>query len=105
MKNKTVNALIALGVPADVKGFKYIVYAIEILDNPESNEIKQGKLYEKIAEIYSDTVSRVERSMRFAFSCAFRFGNKEIIDKYLTNINKNNGNLLHVLYWRLKQEE
>lgn len=105
MKNKTINALITLGVPADVKGFKYIVDAIEILDNPESNAIKQGKLYEKVAEINGDTVSRVERSMRHAFTCAFRYGNEEVIEKYLSTANKTNGNLLRVLYIRLKQEE
>lgn len=41
MKNKAINALIEMGLPADIKGFHYIVDAMCLL---ESTEWRNGKI-------------------------------------------------------------
>ena len=36
MKNKTINALIEMGIPANIKGFKYIVDAMVLFSEDET---------------------------------------------------------------------
>lgn len=103
MRNKAINVLLEMGMPANIKGFEYIADAMEFLH--ENNGLSTGELYRKIAEKNSDMVARVERSIRHAFTSVFKNGNKELVKKYLSFINRTNGNLLRVLYLRLSQEE
>lgn len=105
MRNKAINVLIEMGVPADIKGFQYIVDAMELF---EDEKIKNGKitmLYCDIAEMHGTTAAGVERSIRHAFSVAITKGKPACVEKYLTMQNTSNGNLLHVLYLRLTQED
>ncbi len=104
MKNKTINALIEMGMPANNKGFHYIVDAMCLFENPEWRNGKITVLYEEIAKMNSTTASRTERAIRHAFSFVIEKGHLETIEKYLTLQNTTNGNLLHVLYLRLMQE-
>lgn len=104
MKNKAINALIEMGMPADIRGFNYIVDAMCLF---ESDELRKGNitaLYAEIAKMNGTTASRVERATRHAFQVLLTKGNLESVEKYLTMQNTTNGNLLHVLYLRLKQE-
>lgn len=104
MKNKTTNVLIELGISACSKGFKYIVDAMILFENEEWLESKIIALYHKIAKDNNATVASVERAIRHAFGTAITKGNLELVEKYLSLTNTTNGNLLHVLYIRLKQE-
>lgn len=104
MKNKAINALIEIGIPSYIKGFRYIVDAMCLF---EENEWRCGKittLYFNIGQMNNDTPSRVERAIRHAFKIAITSGDEKALKKYLTNQNTTNGNLLHVLYFRLTQE-
>lgn len=104
MKNKAINALLEMGMPADIKGFHYIVDAMCLFENTEWRSGKITGLYAKLAEINDTTPSRTERAIRHAFSLVIEKGPLEAVEKYLTLQNTTNGNLLHVLYLRLAQE-
>ena len=104
MKNRAINALLEMGMPADIKGFEYI---IDIMLMYGDENVRYGgimKTYELVAEKRNTTVSRVERAIRHAFKIVFDKGNLEAVKKYLSFGNTANGNLLHVLYLRLEQE-
>lgn len=105
MKNRAINALIEMGLPADIKGFHYIVDAMCLLESTEWRNGKITALYAKLAEINDTTPSRTERAIRHAFSLIIEKGPLKTVEKYLTLQNTTNGNLLHVFYLRLKQEE
>lgn len=103
MRNKTIDVLIEMGVPADCCGFQYIVDAMFLLDNLEWRNEKLTALYYKIGTINNVSVSKVERGIRTAFATVFRNGNKKMVERYLSTQNKKNGNLLYVLHYRLTQ--
>lgn len=105
MKNKAINALIEMGMPAEIKGFKYIVDAMCLFEDVEWRRGKITTLYFKIGQMNDDTPSRVERAIRHAFGIVITKGNLESVEKYLTMQSPTNGNLLHVLYLRLTQED
>lgn len=107
MRNKAVNALIEMGMPANIKGFHYIAEAMELIGTEAGWRPGTGnitKLYQKLAEMYGSTPSRVERAIRHAFSITLTSGYLEIVEKYLTMQNTTNGNLLSVFFLKLSQE-
>lgn len=105
MKNKAINALIEMGMPANIKGFKYIIEAMCLFGDYEWRSRKITMLYHEIGKRNNDTPSRVEQAIRHAFGVVLSKNNKESLEKYLTIKNPTNSNLLHVLYLRLSQEE
>lgn len=105
MRNRTINALLKIGMPAGIKGFEYIVYAMDLLDREDIRLAKTTFLYHLIAKKYNDTIPKVEGAIRHAFGFALEKGNAEAVEKYLTLQSPTNSNLLHVLYLRLTQEE
>lgn len=105
MKNKVTNALLEMGMPADLNGFQYIVDAVGLLVSDEGRNCKTTALYQKVAAMNNTTYTGTERAIRHAFGVVLTRGNLEVVDKYLTRLNNTNGNLLHVLYLRLTQEE
>lgn len=105
MKNKAINALLKMGAPAGIKGFRYIVDAMCLFEEKEYRNKKIMYVYHEIAEMNNTTVSRVERAIRHAFSIMLTRGNLEAVEKYLTLQNTTNGNLLHTFYLRLSQED
>ena len=50
MKNRAINALIKMGMPADLKGFRYIVDAMCLFEHEGWRCVKTTTLYQKIAE-------------------------------------------------------
>lgn len=71
-----------IGVPHNLKGYLYIVSAIEkcIEDRGKINHIVKG-LYTEIAEENGDIATRVERSMRHAIEVSWERGNSAVINK------------------------
>lgn len=104
MRNKAINALIEMGIPANHKGFHYILDAMEIY--AKDKEYVSGKttaLYERIARMNGTTASRVERGIRYSFGIAVTEGNLDSLNKYMTAAQRpTNGNLLACLYLKLK---
>ena len=104
MKNKAINALIEIGIPADIKGFEYIVDMMVMYQDEKLRHAGMAEKYKAVAEKRNTTASKVERALRYAFSIALASGNQEALMKYLSSANTTNGSLLHVLYLRLEQE-
>ena len=106
MKNKTIKALLEMGMPANIKGFRYITEIMCFYDN--DNKLFDGNLmgiYEKISKQNDTTVSRVERCVRHAFSTVLENKDLESVKKYLDTPHRKNGALLATLYYKLKMEE
>lgn len=107
MRNKAINALIEMGVPANTLGFKYIADAMCLFDEDEMWRYGSTTLlYENIAAMNKTSASSVERAIRHAFSNVITKGYLETVEKYLTlTLDKpTNGRLLAVFYIRLSQE-
>ena len=105
-REKIEDVLLAMGVPVGIKGFKYIVDAVEILEERGTNISITKELYPMVAEKNNTTSPRAERAIRHAFdglrSCD---GNYEMVNKYIGFINCENSNSLKQLYMMLKRDE
>ncbi len=104
IKDRAKDVLINMGMPASVIGIDYIAEIMELFETG-FHDIKIMALYEKIAKKYNATSAGVERAIRHAFRIVITKGNRSMIEKYLSVDNVTNSNLLHLLYYRLKQEE
>lgn len=105
-RNKVEDVLFAIGIPANMKGFKYIVDAMEIIERDGCTISITGVLYPEVADMNRTTPSRVERAIRHAFEIAnSERGDYEVFEKYIGHINTNNGAALTSLYKRIKREE
>ena len=106
MRNKTINALLELGIPANTKGFRYITDAMDTIDENKELQYKTYRLYEEIAKKYEGvTATKVERAIRHAFSEVTAYKNVEAAEKWLTLSGRmSNGNLLAILCIRLNRE-
>ena len=103
---KIEDVLLAMGVPAGIKGFNYIVDAIEIFYERGTDIGITKELYPTIAEKNNATPSKVERAIRCAFEVVRSYkGNPEVADKYIGFINCNNSSSLKQLHMMLKREE
>ena len=80
MKKKTINALIEMGMPADNKGFGYIVDAMCLFEDSTWRNGKITNLYEKIGKMNGTTASRVERAIRHAIEVAWGRGEQQTVE-------------------------
>lgn len=106
MRNRIINALIELGLPANVKGFKYITEIVNEYAKDES--LMSGKLevlYYMLGKKEEASPQMVERNIRTSFGIIYKEGDQEAVKKYLPFQIRTNGNSLATLYLRLKQEE
>lgn len=102
---KIEDTLLAMGIPAGIKGFTYIADAIEIFDKIGTNIGITKELYPAIAERNDTTPSRVERAIRHAFEHARSHrGNPDVINHYIGMYNCENSSSLKTLYIRIKQD-
>lgn len=104
IKDRAKDVLINMGMPASVIGIEYIAEIVGLFETG-SHDIKIMALYEEIAKKYNTTNAGVERAIRHAFRIVVTKGNRSMVEKYLSVDNVTNSNLLHLLYYRLKQEE
>lgn len=72
-----------LGVPAHLKGFKYISYGITLLLNDTSYENLEitKRLYPDIAKQFNTLPPRVEKNIRKAIEVVFKKGSNELIQE------------------------
>lgn len=69
MRNKAIDALLELGIPANTKGFQYITDAMELIAENKELQYQTYCLYEEVARLHEGaTATRVERAIRHAFS-------------------------------------
>ncbi|MBQ7955585.1 MAG: sporulation initiation factor Spo0A C-terminal domain-containing protein [Lachnospiraceae bacterium] len=89
------DVLLSIGVPANLSGFKYITYAVQlILANPEESTIKiVDGLYADVGRKYATKSTRVERCIRHAIVTTWQRGNVEYINYlFKSSINPKRGN-------------
>lgn len=99
------DVLMKIGIPARVKGFKYIVDAVMLLDEEEWKCPKYTALYYSIAKMNNSTASRTERAIRHAFGIARSSrGDYEMAEHYIGFINCENSNSIASLYRMIKKE-
>lgn len=103
---KIEDALLAMGVPAWIKGFNYIVDAIQIYVERGINVGITTTIYPAIAENNNTKPSSVERAIRHAFKIVRGTkGNPKVVEKYIGFKNPSNASSLKQLYMMLKREE
>lgn len=99
------DTLLKLGIPASIKGFKYITDAIMLLDEKEWKDPKYTALYYYIGKMNGSTAARTERAIRHAFSVARSCkGDFDLVNHYIGFINCENSNSIASLYRTLKYE-
>ena len=102
---KIEDVLFAMGVPARIKGFNYIVDAVEYIEDHGTDISMTKWLYPDIAKKNNTTPSRVERAIRHAFKVSRSKGEREAVERYIGFLNCENSNSLKQLYMVLKREE
>jgi len=80
IERKVTEMLHEVGVPAHVKGYRYVRSAIvmAVLDNSVINAITKV-LYPSVAKEFNTTASRVERSIRHAIELAWDRGDVDVL--------------------------
>ena len=102
---KIEDTLLAMGVPAGIKGFTYITDAIQIFDERGVGISVTKELYPAVAKKNDTTPSRVERTIRHAFERVRSYvGDPEVVNHYIGMDNCENSSSLKMLYIRIKQE-
>lgn len=82
MKETITEIIKELGIPANLKGYHYIRYAIELMINDATLASGITKvLYPKVAKEFNTTSLRVERAIRHAIEVGWCRANLEIVDK------------------------
>ena len=72
-----------LGVPAHIKGYQYLRYAIVLsVEDPKLMSSVTKVLYPTIAERFDTTASRVERAIRHAIEVAWDRGDVDVLNAY-----------------------
>lgn len=75
-----------LGIPAHIKGYRYIRQAVELVINDmDLLSAVTKQLYPQVAEEFDSTSSRVERAIRHAIDVVWQRGNKKALKKYFSN--------------------
>ena len=99
--------LIRIGVKPSLKGFRYLVEAIERYAPKKA--IYAG-LYQEIAELHNDTISRVERVIRHAIDVCFDRNSRTLYDLFGGTIDPergkpSNSEFIALLRLRMEQKE
>ncbi len=72
-----------IGVPAHIKGYHYLRFAIlTAIENPSIINAITKQLYPHVAKNFETTPSRVERAIRHAIEVAWDRGNVDVLNSY-----------------------
>lgn len=85
METAISNTLKQLGIPGNLYGHRYLMYAVEqVARNPNStrNATKPGGLYDATAKAFGVTPVRVERAIRHAIEVAWTRGDLDVLHQY-----------------------
>lgn len=77
------NVILEIGIPAHVKGYHYIRFAIiNCIENPNMLNSVTKILYPTVAKEFDTSSSRVERAIRHAIEIAWDRGNIDTLNSY-----------------------
>lgn len=83
VEDMSTDMLREIGVPAHIKGYRFLRDAIiMVANNPEMINAVTKQLYPEIAEKNNTTASRVERAIRHAIEVAWDRGDIEVLNRY-----------------------
>lgn len=102
-KQQMIETLTRIGIKANLIGFKYIQDAMELIFEDEDYLFKTTALYYAIAQKNKVGYAGAERNIRTAFNTAC--WKKEFQDYFFNTDDYTNGNLLSIMYWKLKEDE
>ena len=78
--------LLEIGIPANLLGFNYIVYAVHLaLTNSEYSLRMSKQLYVDVAHHFKTNISAVERCMKHAIVTGMEYGSQELADQIFKN--------------------
>lgn len=101
MRKRVMETLIRVGMKANILGFKYIQEAIELIFEDEEYLFQTTALYEAVGRRNKTSYACAERNIRSAFnSVCYK---KEFQEFFEETDDYTNGNLLAILYWKLKE--
>lgn len=102
-KEAIQDALLEMGLMPHVKGFNYLVDAVMYID--ENSQYYIGDIYQALADKYQTSVSRAERSIRYALMCIRNNISKhEVIERYLGMDRLSNSKSLVKFHLMLRRE-
>ena len=93
-KDKIGNLLIGWGITPNLKGFYYILEAVEIFSN--NPNIKASDMQEVIAIRHNTVANRVERSIRHAFSKISEYDKVN----YFGDVKYSNMGYISIIAWK-----
>ena len=94
LKDRVGDLLINLGVTPALKGFYYILDAVEIVTN--NPEIKASDMYEVISIRHNTEAKRVDRSLRHAFSKISEYHKAS----YFGDVKYSNMGYISIIAWK-----
>lgn len=82
--NVTITEILhQIGVPAHIKGYRYVREAIKLtVENPEMLNSVTKILYPTVAKSFKSTSSRVERAIRHGIETAWDRGDVDVLNSY-----------------------
>lgn len=98
LKDKVGDLLIGFGITPALKGFYYILDAVEIFK--ENPKIKAMDMYEVISIRHNTEASRVERSIRHAFSKVSEYDKVN----YFGDVKYSNMGYISIIAWKVRTE-
>lgn len=83
LKVRITQLMHEIGIPAHIKGYEYLRYAIDLaIHNADLINNITKELYPMVAKQFNTTASRVERAIRHAVEVAWNRGDIEVLQKY-----------------------
>lgn len=83
MEARVTNIIHQIGVPAHIKGYQYLRYAIMMaIDDADIINSVTKVLYPTVAKKFGTTTSRVERAIRHAIEVAWDRGDVDTLNSY-----------------------
>ena len=83
MEAQVTKMIHQIGVPAHIKGYQYLRYAILMaIDDEEIINSVTKVLYPSVAKKYQTTTSRVERAIRHAIEVAWDRGDLDTLQRF-----------------------
>ena len=82
LDEKISKIFLSIGIPAHIKGYQYLRYAIKnVMQEPALINNITKRLYPNVAEEFASSPSKVERAIRHAIDVAWSRGKIEYINK------------------------
>lgn len=82
-KAEVTSIIQSVGIPANIKGYRYLRKAILLVVNDvDLMEAVTKELYPAVAKEFETTATRVERAIRHAIEVAWNRGNTEVMSRY-----------------------